>query len=342
MVKVTARAVDDTTGLYGLVFAGQDSPLGLFVLWIDPFAQEYALQQYSDDFGWITWVDSTTSSAIRLGNLPNSLGVRRDGMAIHLYVNGQYLESVLDTAAPDSTYVGLIHWAGYGGWATARFDDFATTVPTVAYKDDFSYPGSGWWVDDAGNCQAAYQDEEYRVTTLPDWACLYFAPSYPFPDGNIEVQIQRGESLYPTAAGLAFGGDLNFDHFYSVWIAADGQQFSLFKYENEWWYELIPWTPTFAIDAGQAQNLLAIVRDGALIHVYINNVYLATVSDDSFRDSGYFGLINLASAYAPATAFFDNLQVTIWDVPPWQAKAPMGSEPPRVMHLPLPEEFQPE
>lgn len=341
MVKVTARAVDDTIGVYGLVFAGQDTPLGLFVLWVDPLAQEYALQQYSEDLGWITWVDATTSSVIQPGNSSNSLAVRRDGMEIHLYVNGQYLESVPDTATPDGSLVGLIHWAAYGGWANARFDDFATTVPTVAYEDDFSSPGSGWWIDDAGDCQAAYENEEYRVTTLPDWACLYFAPSHPFPDGSIDVQIQRGESLYPTAAGLAFGGDFNFDHFYSVWVYADGQQFSLFKYENEWWYELIPWTWTYAIDPGQAQNQVSVVRDRAQIHVYINDVYLATVEDDSFPDDGYFGLINLASAYAPATALFDNCQVTIWDVPPWQAKAPIGSELPRVMHLPLPEEFLP-
>jgi photosystem II stability/assembly factor-like uncharacterized protein len=340
MVKVTARAAGSTMGIYGLVFAGRETPQELLVFWVDPVTQRYALQQLKGG-AWTILVDWSASSAIRTGNQANHLAVRQNGEELYLYVNDEYLASIFDPAAADSTEVGLVHWAFYGGWATARFDDFATTVPTVAYEDDFSSASSGWWIDEAGACQAAYEDEQYRVTTLPDWACLYFAPSHPFPDGRLDVLVQRGESLYPTAAGLAFAGDADFDHFYSFWVYPDGQQYSLLKYANGW-FQLIPWTWTDAFDAGQADNQLSVVRDRAQIDLYINDAYLATAYDDSFPDDGYVGLINLASAYAPATAFFDDIRVTIWDVPPWQSSAPIGADRPPVMHLPAPEELLPQ
>ncbi|UCC77290.1 MAG: hypothetical protein JSW37_02715 [Anaerolineales bacterium] len=341
VVRVTARAVGTATGVYGLVFAGRDTPGEYFVFWVDPSQQEYALQQYSEQFGWVTWLDWTNSWFISAGGDPNTLSVRRDGAEIHLHINGAYVDSVSDDTGPGNILVGVMHWAAYGGWATARFDDFATTLPTVAYEDNFSNLGSGWWVDDTGDCQAAYQDGQYRVTTLPDWACLYFAPSYPFPDGSIEVTVRRGDTLYPTASGLAFAGDANLDHFYSFWVYADGQQFALFLYQDPWWYLLVDWTWSDVINSGPTENHISIVRDGARIDLYVNEVYLATVTDDSLLADGYFGLINLASAYAPATAFYDNFRVTIWDVPPWQLKAPASTQWRPSVHLPVPEGFLP-
>jgi hypothetical protein len=338
MVKVTARVAGSTMGIYGLVFAGRETPQELLVFWVDPVTQRYALQQLKGG-AWTVLVDWSASSAIRTGNQTNLLAVRQNGEEIHLYVNDAYLDSVFDPAAADSTEVGLVHWAFYGGWATAHFDDFATTVPTVAYEDDFSSASSGWWVGSEAEFEAAYDNGEYRITSAAGSACIISAPCYPLPDGIVEVQVRRGESLYPSTYGVAFAVDSEVEHFYALWVWPDSQQFSLFKYEPEGQYPLMPHTWTAVIKPGQANNLISLVRDRARIEVYLNEVHVATVDDDSFLENGYFGLLHYALPYAPATAFFDDIRVTIWDVPPWQSSPPMGTDRAPVMHLPVPEEL---
>jgi len=339
MVKVTARAASNAAGVYGLVFAGRETPLELLVFWVDPTDQQYALQQFAQA-AWTTVVDWSSSSAIREGSPTNHLAIRQDGEEIHLYVNSEHLEAVPDDTALDTALVGVIHWARYGGWATARFDNFATTVPTVAYADDFAGPDSGWHVDTEGDCQSAYENEEFRMTTAAGWACLHPAPSYPLPDGRIDVQARRSDSLYPTAYGLAFAGDAYFDQFYALWLSPDSQNFSLFKYDAGW-NELVPWTLCYAIDAGPATNRISVVRDRAQIHVYINDEYQASIVDGSFPENGYFGLLNWAFPYAPGTALFDGVQATIWEAPPDLPQALPRWQEPGAIHLPPPTESPP-
>jgi hypothetical protein len=175
------------------------------------------------------------------------------------------------------------------------------------------------------------------VTTAADWACLHPAPSYPLPNGRVEVQARRGESLYPTAYGLAFAGNAysNVSRFYALWLSPDSQQYSLFKYDAGW-HVLVPWTWTSEMSPGATANRISFVRDGARIDLYINDRHQTTIEDRSFLENGYFGLLNWAFPQAPGTAFFDDLQVTIWDLIPAQFAAPGGRDSGPAIHLPPP------
>lgn len=336
MVKVTARSLHAEPGAYGLVFGGRVEPLELYVLWVDPTAQQYALQQFVGT-AWTVLVDWAPSVAIATGEQGNHLAVRQDGEQIYLYVNGVYLATVPDDMAPENSLVGVVHWARQGGWATARFDDFQTTAPTMAFEDDFGDPDSGWDVDTEGICQSAYEDEELRVTTAADWVCLHPAPSFPLPDGRIEIQARRGDALYSTAYGLAFAGNAfsSPSRFYALWISPDSRQFSLFKYDAGW-EMLMPWTSTDAIAAGLAANRMSIVRDGAQMRILINGEHQLTIEDSALLGNGYFGLLNWASPYAPGTTYFDNMHVTIWDVVAEPTQEPSGWARSGVMDMPSP------
>jgi photosystem II stability/assembly factor-like uncharacterized protein len=337
MVKVTAQSLDAEPGVYGLVFGGRMEPLELYVFWLDPNQQQYALQQLQGAT-WRVLVDWTLSGAVANGDQDNHLAVRQDGERIHLYVNGQYLIAVPDDMTPENNLVGVVHWARQGEWATGRFDDFQTTAPTVAFEDDFSDPDSGWDVDAEDECQSAYDAQEFRITTAASGACLQPAPSYPLADGHIEVQARCSDSLYPTIYGLAFAGDAfsNVSRFYALWISPDSRQFSLFKYDSGW-EMLQPWTSTDAIAAGLAVNHMSIVRDGARMHISINGQSQLTVEDSALLGNGYFGLLNWASPYAPGTTYFDNMRVTIWDVVPEPSQVPSGWARTGVMGLPSPD-----
>ncbi len=336
MVKVTAHTLHSEPGVYGLVFGGRMDPLELYVLWVDPTEQQYALQQLAGA-AWTVLVDWAPAVAIATGDQDNHLAVRQDGEQIYLYINGVFLAFVPDDVAPENNLVGVVQWARHGGRATARFDDFQTTAPTVAFEDDFSASDSGWEVDTEGICQSAYGDGEFRITTAADWACLHTAPSHPLANGRIEVQARRGDTLYPTAYGLAFAGDSfwNPSRFYALWISPDSRQFSLFKYDAGW-EMLVPWTSTDAIAAGLAVNLMSIEREGARLSILINDEYQLTIEDSALLGNGYFGLLNWASPYAPGTTFFDNMQVTIWDVVPEPSQAPSSDARTAVTGLPSP------
>ncbi len=324
MVKVTARTLRSEPGTYGLVFGGRTEPLELYVLWVDPTEQQYALQQLVGA-AWTVLLDWAPSLAIATGDQGNHLAVRQDSGQIHLYVNGEYLTTVLHDVAPENNLVGVACWARYGGRATGRFDDFQTTAPTVAFEDDFGDPDSGWAVGVEDECQSAYDAQEFRITTAASWVCLQPAPSYPLADGHIEVQARRSDSLYPTVYGLAFAGDAfsYVSRFYALWISPDSRQFSLFKYDAGW-EMLVPWTSTDAIAAGLAVNLISIERDGARMRISVNGEHQLTVEDSALLGNGYFGLLNWASPYAPGTTFFDNVRVTIWDIVPEPLQAPSG------------------
>jgi hypothetical protein len=213
----------------------------------------------------------------------------------------------------------------------------------VAYEDDFSDPDSGWYADLEGICQSAYEDEEFRATTAADWACLHPAPAYPLPNGRIDVRARRGDTLYPTAYGLALAGNAysNVSRFYALWLSPDSQQFSLFKYDAGW-HTLVPWMWTSEINPGVASNHIGVVRDGARVDIYINDTHQTTIEDRSFIENGYFGLLNWAFPHAPGTAYFDDLQVTIWDVVQGQFAARTSVEKGRAMRLPPPTELLPQ
>jgi hypothetical protein len=319
---------------YGLVFGWQSDPVRLLAFWVDPSEQLYSLHRLEGG-SWTILVGWTLSPAIRDWTASNRLAVRQDGEQIHLYVNSARLAAVPDATLGAASHVGIILWAYNGGWATARFDDFATTESTIAYQDDFSTEESGWFIDTESICQSTYDNRELRTTTAAGWVCLHPAPSYPLPHSRIQFQVRRAESFYPTAYGLAFGGDHNFGHFYALWVSPDSQQFSLFRYDGGW-QMLSDWIHSGAIGAGPATNQVALVHDGALIEVHINGELELTMEDLNWVEEGYFGLLNWASPYAPGTAFFDDVRATIWDVLPGQSSATVGKARRPSSRLPVP------
>ena len=66
-------------------------------------------------------------------------------------------------------------------------------------------------------------------------------------------------------------------------------------------------------------------------------MFLTEIVDDAFPDDGFLGLFNLATQYAPATAYFDDCRVTIWDETSIPTGAPAPDERLQVVHLSGPE-----
>jgi hypothetical protein len=317
--------------VYGLVFGldNRSAPSQFYVFWVDPYGQAYALEKY--DGGWVSppLIAWTPSTAIQAHSATNTLKVRRQGARINLYVNGIFLWGLDDSSFLSNGYVGLVDWAAYDGASSysAYFDDFKISVPTLILSDDFANPGSGWPVGANAACQADYDAGEYRAATQPGYACVYRAPAGSHPDGRFEIVVRHEQSIYPTAYGLVFGEAGDFSSFYTFWVIADNQEYALTLYnandpEGIPWRALTwdttdndAWISSSAISSTTAINVLRAERDGGLISLWVNGIYLQTVPGSYFPNNGYCGVANWASSYSPVTAFFDDFKLTVWDGP---------------------------
>ncbi len=320
--QLHARKASASDGsAYGLVFGLSDKSSfnQFYVFWVDPYYQTYVLQKYNHGtWTGLTAVSSTT--AILVDAATNVLKVQRTASQIKLYVNGIYLTTVDDNSFPNNGYVGMANWSVNGSPATAFFDDFAVTQPTVVLDDDFSNPYSGWPVGATTACQANYAQGEYQVATAPDYACVFRSPGGRLPSGLFEVTARRADSVYPTAYGIMIGEDGSFSQLYAFWINPDSQEYVFAYYDGQWsaltWDETgnDAWTYSSAINAGTGVNTLGVKQDGSQISLWVNGTFLETVNDSTFS-GGYFGVANWASDYAPATSYFDDFRVIAWEMP---------------------------
>lgn len=308
--------------VYGLMFGLKDKTdfSQLYVFWVDPADQTYLLQKYQGG-SWSNLTDVSYSWAIALGASANTLKVHRDGGRIALFINGAYLMSVDDNSFPANGYVGVANWAAYSASsALTYFDDFKVSKPTLVFVDDFSNPHGGWPAGALRACQASYDNGEYRTATQADYACVYRSPAGRLPSGLFEVMARREESIYPTAYGVLLGEDGSFSRAYVFWVNPDSREYVLALFDGVWraltWDEAgnDAWTYSPAINPGTANNTLRVRQDGPLISLWVNDVYLETVTDATFA-GGYFGVANWASDYAPATSAFDDFRVTAWEEP---------------------------
>ncbi|MBA2731534.1 MAG: hypothetical protein H0U54_01445 [Acidobacteria bacterium] len=110
-VRVTARNVDGKSPEYGygLIVHGKVSPQGNlegygFLIYTGPIPK-YEIVRFIDGAptNIVNW---TESALIRTGTNSNQIEVRSQGSQLSMYVNGQFLKSITDTANAEG-YVGL-------------------------------------------------------------------------------------------------------------------------------------------------------------------------------------------------------------------------------------------
>ena len=194
-----------------------------------------------------------------------------------------------------------------------------TPIPTEmpsprVFFDDFSNPASGWDSGVVGSCQSDYIGGEYGVAvTTYNQVCLYAAPTGAHANGTYEIVAYKLDLYDGSVYGLVFGlnDQSSFSQFYVFWVDPYDQTYLLQKYDSGSWTSLTSWAYSIAINAGSSANTLKVKREGAQIDLYVNDVYLTTVSDDSFPNGGHVGMANWA-AYnaASAIAYFDDFKVT--------------------------------
>ncbi|MFN8445859.1 MAG: hypothetical protein U0175_34025 [Caldilineaceae bacterium] len=327
-----ANATANEGSLYGLVFGMDSATISAnsqyYVFWIDPIAQTYALERYNrGNSAYLTTGNQgfVSSNAIFTGNNINWLRVRRQGGAIHLFVNGIWLETINDNSFPNNGFSGVVTWSGYdaSSW-NSYFDDFEVNQIAKVYDEGYTNDSSGWSVGGGDEtCQSVYTSGLYRTAVQPDFICVYRGPARAQVNGRFEVDARRDDSFYQTAYGLLLGEDGNFTSYYVFAILPDTQSYALLKYiDGQGWFGITwdnltdtPWLNSDAIFSGSNQNHLVVERDWASFRLIVNDQVLGVFYDSQPLEGGYYGVFNWSSQFETAIAEFDNYKVTAFDPP---------------------------
>ena len=196
--------------------------------------------------------------------------------------------------------------------------DFVQVMPSVylpivtrkacqSYFDDFSDPNSGWPNFENENKRYDYIDGEYEilVKNADSWAGA--SPDFLAAEYQVGVEVHSTSGVIGSH-GIIFGLTEDWSGFYTFEIDPEGY-YTIWKYsENGGWKNLfVKYSPV--INKSTELNRIMVRRVGTLIEVYANENLLTSITDKTYTDLGYFGLIVSSFDEINVKARFDNFYV---------------------------------
>jgi hypothetical protein len=181
------------------------------------------------------------------------------------------------------------------------------------YEDDFSEIRK-WEEFDIAEAQMAIHDGEMYFTIKEIDPASRWAVSWDeIADYYLEVNARTPDSC----AGLDRYGIMfrapDVDHGYHFGLSCDGR-LSLSTWDGETWIVLIDWTENDFINSGPNQNnLLGILAVGEEIKLYVNDEWVATLTDATYLNALRYGVFVGADETNDFTVRFDDLKW--WGVP---------------------------
>jgi hypothetical protein len=175
------------------------------------------------------------------------------------------------------------------------------------FFDDFSDPGSGWFVGEEEYAQYEYFDGEYRILTKDDQYIVFSgAPTCARKNYMVEVDARwvgtPGESY-----GILFGIIGDYEQYYIFDVNTDYQDYGLWYFDGNDFHTIVPITSSNEINKGTESNHLKITRNGSQITLEVNDTVLGTWTDNRITGATYTGILSTPySGYPTSDARFDN------------------------------------
>jgi hypothetical protein len=210
------------------------------------------------------------------------------------------------------------------------------------FTEDFTRPDPDWPVGRDSYCQWGPEDGEYQILVKePDY---YYLWSNGLRAGDFVLEMDaRNVSGNMGAYGLAFGMNRldDGDNFYAFFVDTEGY-FSLYRHQGDNWTELVEWTYSPALAAGDVVNRLRVERRGDEISLMANGTLLTTVTDTVFKKNRYIALLAETFDKGDVDARFDNIIACLspqtWPVAiATPTAAPQPTAPPAPEPTPTPE-----
>jgi len=178
----------------------------------------------------------------------------------------------------------------------------------LAYQDDFSDHSSGW--DDAFDRYTIkqYGNNKYYIEVMTSNLVAWGLANRDVANFRLEVEATQESGPNNNGYGILFRFQ-DRDNYYRFDVSGEGY-FLLSKFYRGEWTTLIPWTPSPALNVGQATNKLMVEALGTRIRVFANDVELGQVTDDSLSH-GNFGFFANTFSEPNLVVSFDNIKLWI-------------------------------
>ncbi len=182
--------------------------------------------------------------------------------------------------------------------------DGETELP---WQEDFSTPGA-WLVETDAAAQVAIEEGVLSVHVLVPNQLAWGAAGRDLGDFQLRVEATQVAGPDDNEYGVLVRMQ-DADDFYRLSISGDGY-FLITKFV-EGQAEILGanWTPSAAIQQGQATNVIQVLCQGQELVLVVNGQELARVEDDEFA-SGDVGLYAGTFYEGDVEIHFDNLQIT--------------------------------
>ncbi len=319
----------------------------------------YSLWKMEDD-QWQTLVDWTESDAIRTGEAAtNHLGLLAEGSRIALLANDEVLTEIeddtftagsialaagtFDEAGVEVVFDNLDLWdlklaVGRTPTPTPISEELGVTVKAIKGTDptwtaDFRRDDGTWDTQSDDELSRFYEQGTYHIGVQSENTVAWGRGDVELSDFYLEVETAHVAGPLDNEFGVLFryvdGGN-----FYFFSISSDGY-YRLQKLVDDEWEVIIKWTPSDAIETGEASvNRLGVLAQGPRIGLLVNGIVLDEVEDDTFT-TGNLALAAGTFDEGGVEIAFDNLKV-------WELKAKVTPTPtatparPRVTPTPTP------
>jgi membrane associated rhomboid family serine protease len=186
-------------------------------------------------------------------------------------------------------------------------------VPLVVYSDDFSSDKSGWMAVTRNDAKFQYSGGRYIISRQKgnriDWANA----DRNFTDVVLTIDIQHVSGDIDQTGPFLIWRYVDEDNFYALNLTGDGY-FSIDKLLKNKWVTLHDWEYSSVIKKGHQVNGVAIAFAGDTSTIYINGIFLVTITDSSFV-SGDIGLGVFSSEASGIEVSYDNL--VIYTIDTW-------------------------
>lgn len=195
----------------------------------------------------------------------------------------------------------------------------APTETGVLLEDDFSDPGSGWYVDDSpGEGSYAYENGVYAITAIESGLQLWGNAGRSFGDVTIEVDATQisapanDNNAYGVGCRIQSGGNVDGDGYF-LRISGDGY-FAIFRFTTDpetgdgEFVTLLDWKTSDAIHLGNATNHITATCQGAGLSLSVNGQFLGSAQDTMYA-SGDVAVTTTTFEETPTIIHFDNVVV---------------------------------
>jgi hypothetical protein len=323
VIEVEAsKASGPNDGLYGILFKFVDNT-NYYAFVVNTTGSFLVAKRIDNE--WYNLIPLTKNSAIKTGSAVNKLAVVAQGEDYSFYANGVLLDAVADNTFTDGDIAIMASTSSKGelvvnfssvnvwevGDATSPTPEPSAGISKGAklYSETFADSSTGWDEWESAKSRGGYDNGAYFIEVLAADQVSWGNGYQDFDDFVMEVDTEKVGGPDDNGFGVVLRY-VDSDNFYIFAVSSDGQ-YTFGYYLDNTWTQVIPWTPSDAINQGDSTNKLSVACKGNHFILSVNGTIVEDLTDDTFS-AGDIGLMAVATSEAGVMITFDN--VNVWAV----------------------------